>query len=392
MTVVPLSVQFNHDLSDARSDALNLRRSGTRAVLLPEWRRGFSFEPAHAPAAYAIGPTMGSRITIRARFATDEPELRRVEVRTVNAASVVLGRVSPTAITFGPNGESPFHELPLAAVRIWTRGVGVDDIAWRWQIRRNTGDPWQDIGVTEHRIFTVLDRPTPPWTQLPMASTNTQLPWTDLLEYTCRWAAGAHTADEAASLITTAINGLGDSVVQYDCPGQGGTHYTWFYGTPWVVFDCTAFLELLRGDPLASRYVNCVDCATMVASLSNVLGCDLSTSGMFSNSGAPFALNPIQAIGSNVWQTACGWGSFKYHEVAWTGACSVNDEVFDACLHVDGDPDPTRGPHTPLLATNARFGQPGQGLYRDRLAAATPDGRANCTPQPAVTRRRRPIV
>ena len=28
-----------------------------------------------------------------------------------------------------------------------------------------------------------------------------------------------------------------------------------------------------------------------------------------------FALNEILAIGSNVWQTACGWGSFSYHEV-----------------------------------------------------------------------------
>ena len=92
-------------------------------------------------------------------------------------------------------------------------------------------------------------------------------------------------------------------------------------------------------------YVNCSDCATFTSTFSNVLGCDLWQSRMGPPVGQ-FALNDMLAIGSNVWQTACqgidGWsGSFSYHEVAWKGACLADDHIFDACLQVDGDADPT---------------------------------------------------
>jgi hypothetical protein len=103
----------------------------------------------------------------------------------------------------------------------------------------------------------------------------------------------------------------------------------------------------------------------------------------------PFALNPTIAIGSNRWRTACDWGAFNYHEVAWKGACTQDDEVFDACVLVDGDADPTRAPHHPLLPTALRFGRAGEAGYRDRLAS--PSGRTQCRPQPA-TRQRRLIV
>ena len=102
--------------------------------------------------------------------------------------------------------------------------------------------------------------------------------------------------------------------------------------------------------------------------------------------GNYFDLNPLLAIGSSVWQTACGWAQFSYHEVAWEGACTADDEVYDGCLQVDGDVDPTAPPHAPLLPTDLRFGNPGDGQYRDRLA--TPTGRASCAPQPATRQRR----
>jgi hypothetical protein len=111
---------------------------------------------------------------------------------------------------------------------------------------------------------------------------------------------------------------------------------------------------------------------------------------MSSNLG--FDLNPIRAIGHTVWYPGCqNWSGtgFSYHEVAWKGACTANEEVCDACLQVDGDADPTAAPHAPLLPTNIRFGNPGDGQYRDRLA--TPAGRPNCVPMPG-TRQRRPII
>ena len=106
---------------------------------------------------------------------------------------------------------------------------------------------------------------------------------------------------------------------------------------------------------------------------------------------APFALNPILAIGDDRWRTACDWGAFSYHEVAWKGACTSAEGVFDACLLVDGDANPAALPHEPMLPANLRFGTPGTGGYRDRLAAPTPTGSPFCTPQP-LSRQRRAVV
>jgi hypothetical protein len=128
--------------------------------------------------------------------------------------------------------------------------------------------------------------------------------------------------------------------------------------------------------------VNCTDCATITSTFANALGCDLWQSRM----GYGFDLNELLSIGSNVWQTACGWGGFSYHEVAWEDDCTSDDDVFDACLQVDGDANPTSAPHTPLLPVNLKFGLPGELTYRDRLATVA--GRPNCNPQPGTRQRR----
>jgi hypothetical protein len=179
--------------------------------------------------------------------------------------------------------------------------------------------------------------------------------------------------------VTRSVYGLGPSLITYDCPGGGSSHYS--LGN----FDCTAFIDRLRGGIGNGVYVNCSDCATIVSTFANALGCDLWQSRM----GWGFALNELLGIGSTVWQTACGWPSFNYHEVAWEGACTAQTDVYDACLQVDGDSDPTSPPHVPLQPEDLRFGNPGDLLYRDRLATVA--GRPNCQPQPG-TRTRRPIV
>jgi hypothetical protein len=179
--------------------------------------------------------------------------------------------------------------------------------------------------------------------------------------------------------VTRAIYDLGPMTVVYDCPGGGATHYA----SPKL--NLTAFLDRLRGGPGNGVYVNCSDCATILSTFANLLGCDWWQSRM----GYSFDLNPLLAIGSSVWQTACGWTSFNYHEVAWAGGCTEADPVCDACLQVNGSPDPTAPPYTPLLPVNLLFGAAGSGFYRDRLAA--PSGRTNCKPRP-TTRQRRSLM
>ena len=383
------SVLFNHDTSAAAHDALNLRRNATEEVRLPEWQEGICVRPEDSPAAYSIADTKGHKITIKASFRSSNPGPHKVEIRAVDdlddpdvpaECRNVLGQVKARKIPFA-GGQSGLQEMTLEHVRLHEWGVGVRETTWHWQSRDDPGDKWETFATTRHRIYSVLKTPTAPWQQAPFNSGNTQVPWSDVLDYACWWAFGAKSVDKAAAHITRHVYDLGPAVITYDCPGGGSTNYA---GPP---FDCTSFIDRLRGGVGLGYYVNCSDCATFTSTFANAIGCDLWQSTM---SGAvSFALNEILAIGSNVWQTACGWGAFSYHEVAWEGACTSNEDVFDACLQVDGDADPTTPPHTPLLPRDMKFGLPGDGLYRDRLAS--PAGRPNCNPQPA-SRQRRAVI
>ena len=365
------AIKFNHNTGAATEDALNIRKDLTQFISVPEWRRFICVNPEDSRAAYAVRPTHNKSITIEVSLSSTDPRIAFVEVRVEHQV-----RARPVNFVNGASGFCAFELIdpPVARGR-----VGISDIEWHWEYRLGPQHPWHHFAITRHRIYVLLDMPTSPWVQGPYNSANTQLPWTDVLDYACRWADGATSKDMAAALVTQRIYELGPSIVTYDCPGGGSSHYS--LGD----FDCSAFIERLRGGIGNGVYVNCSDCATFVSTLANALGCDLWQSRM----GYGFALNEILAIGSNVWQTACGWSGFSYHEVAWEAAATANDDVYDACLRVDGDSDPTSAPHVPLLPQDLRFGNPGDLLYRDRLA--TPAGRPNCNPQPS-TRQRRMIV
>jgi hypothetical protein len=356
--------------------------------------------PEDAPAAYSKKETAGNKITIKARFLWTGAGPSTVKIRAVDNVvnppgpggclgflawllrvviralfGNVLGEVKKKKVTFSGPGLSSFETFRLVKTRLHQVGVGVRTTSWRWQYKVGGGS-WTDFATTSHRIYVLLETPKEPWTQTPYSSANTQLPWTDVLDRACSWAMQAKTRDGAAGAITREVYNLGNSVVTYDCPGGGSTRYAH------PNFDCTAFLERLDGGPGNGQYVNCTDCATIVSTFANAVGCDLWQSRM----GWGFQLNPLLAIGSSTWQTACNWGGFSYHEVPWKGACTAAEPVFDACLQVDGDADPTTAPHTALLPTNITFGTPGSGGYRDKLS---PSG--NCDPQPG-SRQRRSVV
>lgn len=365
------SIKFNHNSASATSDALNIRKNATQFLNVPEWRRFLSVNPEDSRAAYAIAKTAGKTITIQVDLSCTDPGVAFVEVR-------VKRHVKARPVNF-INGKSGFVSFELIDPPVARGHVGIWDLEWQWEFRHSPHHPWHHFATTRHRIYVLLDAPTGPWQQAPYNSGNTQLPWTDVLDFACRWASGATSTDMAAALVTQSVYALGPAVITYDCPGGGSSHYS--AGN----FQCTAFLDRLRGGVGNGLYVNCSDCATFVSTFANSLGCDLWQSRM----GYGFALNEMLGIGSAVWQTCCGWGSFNYHEVAWEDACTAADDVFDACLEVDGDNDPITAPRVALLPQDLRFGNPGDLLYRDRLA--TPAGRPNCNPQPG-TRQRRVVV
>jgi hypothetical protein len=427
MSVALSAIVFNHDPGSSATSALNVRRNAMQPVVVPEWRRGTSVGPEDSPVVYALDETWLNTITIQAELTCSDPQRGAVEVRAIppplgdallpwlqslygpsvattilhhpayagwrewlseQMSGHVLGPVGARDVRFDANGRSGLQAFALPRPHLWAAGVGVSDVTWQWQYRSHALEPWIDMQTTHHRVYAVLSVPTTPWSQLPFSAENTQLPWTDVLDYACRWARGAYSRDAVATRITNAVYALGDvrdePLIEYGCPVFGSPQYAVLF------FNCTAFLERLRGGIGNGPYVNCTDCATIVSTFANCVGCALWQSRMSSAVTPTFATNPILAIGSLAWQFPCGFApGFTYHEVAWKGGCTADDEVFDGCLLINGSSDPTRAPFIARLPADIRYGRSGAGEYRDRLVA--PLARASCLPEPA-TRQRRFVV
>ncbi|HEY5748826.1 MAG TPA: hypothetical protein VIU12_22305 [Chryseolinea sp.] len=401
------AIKFNHLPGSMNTDALEIRKNKLTAISVPEWVDGISTLAQDSLVAYAMRETQGNTITIQARFESTDTSNFSVTIRAIDPVTNppephgciawllwflrkifialfgnVLGEVKARTVNF-VNGQSNYETFELLHPRFWNTGVGVYFTEWQWQHRtrkEHARKKWFNMQRTNHKVYILLEAPTSPWNQV--AGSN-QLPWTEALEYGCTWAKGAKTRDEAATKITESIYNLGPSRIEYDCPGGGSSHYS--AGS----FNCTKFLERLSGGLGNGKYVNCSDCATIVSSFANLIGCDLWQSRM---GGFYFQLNNIRGIGSSVWTTACNnWGGFSYHEVAWKGNCTEQDQIFDGCLQVDGDSDPMTAPHTPLLPTNMVFGDCTTMNYRLRLTPNTPAGCGSCNAQPS-TRVRRVII
>ncbi|MEO1364091.1 MAG: hypothetical protein AAFU86_09995 [Pseudomonadota bacterium] len=376
MSVTLQSVTFNHDPTSSRGSALNIRINGSTPAQVPEWVNGAS---STSPAAYAISDTLTARIQIAVDLVS-APNTR-VFVRAIPANPFefnVLGPTETATVNFAANGKRNGLKLTLQAPGLAQTGVGAFDVNWRWQYKDSFAAPWTDFATTEHRILVTLQPPTRPWVQTPFAASNTQLPWAEVLEWACQWAAFTGTPGAASRAITSAVFNLGPRRIAYDCTGGNPTNYSY------PEFDCSAFLERLAGQYGRGPRVNCTDCATIVSTFANALGADLWQSRMF-NQVVPFRCNMMRLIGAPFFGAVCGTGFFNYHEVAWEGACSDLDDVFDACLEVFFPAPPALGLST-YVPQDVNFGWAFGNSYRDYLVS--PESRYICQAQPTTRRRR----
>jgi hypothetical protein len=376
MSTQLVSLTFNHDPVSDRQSALNIRIDGTQTVQIPEWVAGRS---SQSPAAYAIEETATSVVSIEGRFSGEPNSIVTIKaVPFLNGDFDLFGQIGPLNIIFDTNGNSGPVRLPLLNASFLFAGVARNDVRLIWSERKQQFDPWTTFAETAHVIFTVLRTPTSPWIQHPFSRGNTQLPWADVLQTACTWARGTFDARTAAGQITMALFALGGERLRYSCLAGAPSNYS-FQG-----FDCSAFLERLAGGFGRGPSVNCSDCATIVSTFANAVGCDLSQSRMF-NPVTPFGANPLQLIGQQTFGPVCGLGVFNYHEVAWSGLCTEFEDVFDACIAVAAPAAPLF-PLITLVPANLRFGWPNQGLYRDLIAA--PGSRSVCQAQPTARQRR----
>lgn len=376
MNISLAGLTFNHDLGSSRTSALNIRRNGREFARIPEWRAN---DPDVFPAAYSISDTVGGRVEVKADLAG--PANARFDVRAIPASPFALNVLGPSetvTVDFPPDGFRRNVGFRLLNPLFAQLGVGVHDIEWRWQARQSPAFPWLDFDTSRHRIYVLLHQPTQPWLQQPFSASNTQLPWAEVLDWACRWAAFTQSTDAASTAITQAVFRLGPSRIAYDCRGGSPTNYSY------PAFDCTAFLERLSGSYGRGPQVNCTDCATIVSTFSNAIGADLWQSRMF-NVIVPFRCNIMRVIGAPFFGAVCGTGFFNYHEVAWEGMCSDLDEVYDACLEVFA-PAPPAAAFATYMPADLNFGWPFGSSYRDLLVS--PEARPVCQAQPQTRCRR----
>ena len=371
------AIMFNHDTRRMSADAMNIRQDHYTTIEPPEWRLGEDWLPEDSRAAYSIADV--GAVTIKARFAIFPTSFTSATVWATGGG--LLGGIDPQVITFVDGISVPeFVEIPLNHQTIRTGGVRKEDLAWEWYSRCGDDEAARRMTTTRHRVYVVLKEPEGPWEQT-LFPANIQNPWADVLEYSCDWARGTTTVDNAATMITRKVNEPAGNV-KYD-RASGASYYTrgdWFL--------CTAYIAQLRGEGW-SEIVNCTDCACFVTTFANILGCELWESRM----EARFRIYPIIGIGHQTWgppfTNPIRWG-FRYHEVAWKAPAGNPDRLFDACLKVNAREDGTTGrpdPGNPLaeLPTYAVFFD-ASFCYKKKLVQET--WRPNCNPTQRGRRRR----
>ncbi len=326
MQVLLENIAFNHDADLSKTGSFFLRRNETQVVPIPEWRNECCSNPECAPAGYVID-RLPFTLTIKASFLCDDLQATSINVQaleTTAAGTSILGVVEARTVPL-QNGRSGLVEfnLPNARSRITGAGVSVSDVTWQWQFATGT-QAWKDFQTTEHRIYSVSRMPNKPWNPTSNSLTDINVPWTEVLDHACAWAAGLIQENEIAESITRNVYQLGQQELM-----------RWDGGPCYVrndLFDCTAFLQLLKQRIGNGQAVNCDDCATIVSTFSNILGCNLFQSNM----GFDFDTHPVLLIG-NTEECAMRFGK---HAVAWQLECDASAALFDACLQVDTDGKP----------------------------------------------------
>lgn len=317
------SLSLNHDSTSNTSDALNIRNNYTQSVVIPEWQKA----KKSYPAAYIKNKNITVKAFFSAAAGVNSAQIRAavgygsigdINLKTVSFSGGSSGQVSFQVAAPTPNEINYFYQK------------------WNWYCKNiNGSSPEEHLGSTLNKIFIVLAQPQSPWT-----ITGQTQPWTDALVKSCLWAYGETTPAGAAEKITQHL--FSDVGGLYDVY-SGAPFYTTNGGS--ADFEMTNFLNNI---PSVSD-VNCYDMGKSLVSFANVVGCEFSY--RYSN---PFGyLNCIHAIGR-------GWTNNPFYDGNPTQAIvpedsyrtgfgnhafgSISDNIFDACLTVDGDSNPDYGP------------------------------------------------
>lgn len=278
MAIELRTISFNHDVTQATTSALNIRRNKDFEVLVPEYDKSQPRPATQQCAAYAIDATHNQPVFVRCTFARTGAGGASWEVRATGGG--VLGSLDARAFSFAGGAAAATVDFPLAHRSFVAIGRHV--VTWQWECRAQGAQSWQPLDSTSHCIYLVLSIPPAPWTQTYSDRHN---PWTDLLDHSCVIAAGAKSEMNAAIAHVKAINA--NYPLRYDIV-QGRHRYG--YRNTGNAFELTNWIAyVLNGAPPGSpifclgtgeayldyRIVNCYDCAASLAVMGKSVGARL---------------------------------------------------------------------------------------------------------------------
>jgi hypothetical protein len=367
------SIQFDHAAGASATSSLHLRRDARTKVVRPEWSAGQA-NAADSPVLYAKDLHGTGKVVVKAKFSKPAFGVAKsIEVRATEGG--VLGSVDAFSLEFS-SGTEVTASVPLTHLAL--QGPSPSDASWRWEYRTGSG-PWRFLARSHHRVYCVPKRPREPWdVSAPDLKAN---PWTAALDFACQasnLSGAANELDGLAAGLCELLNpgGLAPNPFRlaYTVEDAGSAHYSGAGGT----FNLTALLERANGGEGEGEKVNCDDCAGLVVTLANLLGCDLYEQYISTS-----AMHPVIPIGEGQWWAnslgfvassgSVGDGILTYHKVAWRGDDEDDALVFDITWLLNGfaDPDNREQPHpdirTPWYAYGERFKISGALDYIGRL-------------------------
>ncbi len=329
-------IKFNYTTGDS-ADAINIRKSSSVDVLVPEWitPTGPGDDGRNEPAAYKKGiyPNVQARMTIT-------PELNiSADVSAINTGGI-LGNLGETTVEFSNGVSNPFYAT-FNCLQSTPVAVGIGAMQWQWKAGNFEGGGASAGNMTvtgPHTVYSVLGSPVTPMSE----------PWTNALDIACEVAGGATTKKVAMQGVWydfyTNAGGLYDTT-------SGAAQYT---GATSTSFNLTGWLNNYPNVGV----VNCYDMGKSVAVFACALGCEavytyVSSFGYLNCvhpigrgwANNPFYDNPGYSswpIVPGDWGYAQGRSSFGNHGFTRYGN---NMDIYDASGgQVDVDDDPDYGP------------------------------------------------
>jgi hypothetical protein len=327
------------------------------------WIRGQGANSLLYTIQPAADPPPAIEVTITATATTPQ----HVEIGA--ALEIHSGRVlgTPALVSVAIQAGTNQHQIRMNLSGAGLQAVGRHRVRWTWNCVPKPGAPAVAFDESVHDVYVAVGRATVPWAD----GVNTgETPRTDALDWSCRWAEGAKTLEEAASQVTNRIFEIGGLGVTSFGEAMaftyhGGMHFDGGSGYAFMISD---FLAMLTGQTdRTPAWANCEDLSCAVVTFANILGCRLGRFRLFDRDEETIASNALRLIGLDAAGTAATMppAGFSYHEVAGVaGVASVANApavVYDACLGFN------RG------SARRSFWQPSAGItepdYRARLVA-----------------------